>query len=372
MSQSNAAADVAGGQQGEAFAGLRQPAEQRHPIEFTGSAGAYFRIWIVNLALSVVTLGIYSAWAKVRKRRYFYGCTRIDGEGFEYRANPIAILKGRLIALLLFGVYYGAGQVSPLAQLALWIPLLAFAPWLIVRSLAFNAYNSAYRNIRLRFDGTYKALLKIFAGYGLLMLVTAGIAYPWFRRRLTRFVAGHHAFGATRFALDDAFGKPYLRSYLAAWGLAAVLALTLAVLVMILIFTVVGHAGSKAQAQGQGMLLGFGAVLLFYAGLFLILAYVRARTDNAVWNNLSVGPLRFESRLRARDLVWLYFSNLVAVLLTLGLLAPWATVRLMRYRASKTTAIASAPLDGYVQAEAQQIAATGEEVGEMFDVDIAL
>ena len=72
---------------------------QRHPVEFSATAGEYFRIWIVNLALTVATLGIYSAWAKVRKKRYFYGHTRIGDDHFEYRGNPIAILKGRLLAV---------------------------------------------------------------------------------------------------------------------------------------------------------------------------------------------------------------------------------------------------------------------------------
>ncbi len=37
------------------------------PLSFTGTAGDYFRIWIANIALTLLTLGIYSAWAKVRK-----------------------------------------------------------------------------------------------------------------------------------------------------------------------------------------------------------------------------------------------------------------------------------------------------------------
>src|ERR1700704_5977764 len=141
--------------------------EQRYPGEFTGSTGQYFRIWIVNLALTVVTLGIYSAWAKVRKRRYFYSHTRIDGEGFEYRANPIAILKGRLIAVALFAAFSVVGQFAPLYIWVLYLVLLVFGPWLVVRSLAFNAYNTAYRNVRLRFDGTYKTCLGLVLGYGL-------------------------------------------------------------------------------------------------------------------------------------------------------------------------------------------------------------
>ena len=113
-------------------------------------------------------------------------------------------------------------------------------------------------------------------------------------------------------------------------------------------------------------------VVVFYALLFLQLAYIKARTVNAIWNHLSIGPVRFESALRARDLIWLYFSNFVAVALTIGLATPWAAVRAMRYRASKMTGIASGPLDGFAQAEAQQVSVAGEEVADLFDIDIAL
>ena len=41
-------------------------------LSFTGTGSEYFRIWIVNLLFTILTLGIYSAWAKVRKLRYFY------------------------------------------------------------------------------------------------------------------------------------------------------------------------------------------------------------------------------------------------------------------------------------------------------------
>ena len=68
------------------------------PVSFTGTGGEYFKIWIVNLALTIVTLGVYSAWAKVRRLQYFYRHTRLAGAGFDYHGDPIAILKGRIIA----------------------------------------------------------------------------------------------------------------------------------------------------------------------------------------------------------------------------------------------------------------------------------
>ena len=66
---------------------------------FTGQGSEYFRIWVVNLLLTLVTLGVYSAWAKVRTARYFRNNTRLDGHVFDYHGNPAAILRGRIIAL---------------------------------------------------------------------------------------------------------------------------------------------------------------------------------------------------------------------------------------------------------------------------------
>jgi len=40
-------------------------------LRFTGRGTEYFGIWIVNLLLTIITLGIYSAGAKVRRLQYF-------------------------------------------------------------------------------------------------------------------------------------------------------------------------------------------------------------------------------------------------------------------------------------------------------------
>jgi uncharacterized membrane protein YjgN (DUF898 family) len=64
-------------------------------FSFSGDGAVYFRIWIVNLLLSILTLGIYSAWGKVRSHQYLYGHTRFAGSSFGYHGKPLAILKGR-------------------------------------------------------------------------------------------------------------------------------------------------------------------------------------------------------------------------------------------------------------------------------------
>lgn len=345
---------------------------KRHPVEFTADAGEYFRIWIVNLALTIVTLGIYSAWAKVRKRRYFYGHTRVDGESFEYRANPIAILKGRLIAVALLAVFYAISHFAPFYIWTIYLVLLFVGPWLVVRSLAFNAYNTAYRNVRFAFSGTYRTCLGLVLGYALLTLVTLGLGFPFLRRRLVQFAMENHSYGTTRFALAEGFKKPFVRPYFVAMGVAVLLGVALVAFVVAV--SVIAGASAKAGAPKPAWLSTalVAGVVVFYALLFLQIAYIKARTVNAVWNHLSIGPVRFESALRARDLLWLYFSNLVVVILTIALATPWAAVRAMRYRASKTTVVASGPLDGFAQGEAQKVSVAGEEVADLFDIDMAL
>src|SRR5690349_16157554 len=87
------------------------------PFEFRATGAEYFRIWIVNLLLTIVTLGIYSAWAKVRRMRYFYGNTILDGHGFEYHAKPLQILKGRLIIVAAYVVFFFLTESMPLIGL---------------------------------------------------------------------------------------------------------------------------------------------------------------------------------------------------------------------------------------------------------------
>jgi uncharacterized membrane protein YjgN (DUF898 family) len=63
-------------------------------LEFSGRTGEYFLIWLVNLALSLASCGLYLPWARVRTRRYFLSQTRIKASGFDYQANPWALFVG--------------------------------------------------------------------------------------------------------------------------------------------------------------------------------------------------------------------------------------------------------------------------------------
>jgi uncharacterized membrane protein YjgN (DUF898 family) len=339
-------------------------AEQRYAVRFTATGEEYFRIWIVNLALTIVTLGIYSAWAKVRKKRYFYGHTLIDGEGFEYRGRPVAILKGRLIAFSLLALYSVGNEFIPMLT-PLFMLLVAVAiPWLVVRSLSFNAVNSAYRNVQFHFRGTYGEALGIVVGIGILVLFTLGLAYPWWKARVARFVANHSDYGATRFQLPG-LTREFYRVYVKAGALL----FGLFVLGILAVVLGASSAGRSLAGLTIGGVIFIGALCLSSVMAF---ASIRARITNLTWNHATLGTVRFESTLQTGKLARIYLVNVLAIVATAGLAFPWAVVRTMRYRAEHTTVIAAQGLDRFTAAESAQVGAAGEEVGELFSFDIGL
>ena len=339
-----------------------------HRFAFTGRTADYFRVWAVSLCLSLLTLGIYSAWGKVRKRRYLFAHTRLDGSGFEYRAAPMAILKGRVMALALFGGFALSGHFLPVMQLALIVLLLLLTPWIVVASSRFNARNSAYRNVAFAFDGTLREATKVMLGFGAIAIVTAGLGYPWFRMRRARFIIERHRFGATPFRADLEAGG-FIVSYL----LAGLMMIGAFVLTMSGVGFVVGFAKHfGAGPKDPSGLLFFVPAIAIYAGYLAVFAYLRARVGNLTLNGTIVGPLRCRSTLRARDLTWLYASNIVAVIVTVGLAIPWVTIRMARYRASNLCLVGAAALGSFAAAAGAVASATGSEVGDLFDVDVSL
>ena len=137
------------------YAGSENLRNQKQNIEFSGNSSEYFGIWIVNIFLSIVTLGIYSAWAKVRRENYFKNNTKISGIGFGYHATGLQILRGRLIAVAFLVAINIAVSIYPILA-GLTVPIFLFlVPRILNTSMRFAARMTSYRNIRFNWHGTY-------------------------------------------------------------------------------------------------------------------------------------------------------------------------------------------------------------------------
>jgi uncharacterized membrane protein YjgN (DUF898 family) len=330
------------------------------PFRFTGKSGEYFKIWVVNIFLTILTLGIYSAWAKVRKKRYFYRNTFLQEVPFDYLADPRKILKGRTIVfgvlvVLLLPVYF-----QPYLGLVLVIPAIALFPWLVMKAVSFRARNSSYRNIRFDFSGTYGQAMRVFIGQPLITLLTIGLGYPYQAYRRNMFLINNGAYGTTPFAFSGQVGSFYRIYFWQALGVSML----------------VGIATTIVMAVGQSLLpavafLVFNPFISFLAPLTLT-AFVRAAVTNLVWSHVTLGDHRFDSTLSSAEMIWLYLSNAIAILFSLGLLIPWASVRTARYRLANLRVYASCELDNFVMNEQEKVGAVGEETLDFFDFDVGL
>ena len=332
--------------------------------EFTGSAREYFRIWIVNLFFTLITLGIYSAWAKVRKKRYLYGCTRLDGDSFDYSASPKTILKGRIVAVVLFVAYAFTVEIYPGSVYAFWAVFLLALPWLVVRALAFNARNSAYRGLRFDFAPTQAEAARIYIGMPILVALTLGIAFPWFIARQKAFVVSRHALGTTRFGCELPV-RSFYATYI--WGSLMLIALAVPIAALM------GYAIPRLELPEEFAWVPFVVpVAMMYAAYALAYAYVQARTTNLLWNGAHGPGLRFGSTLAPGKLARIYVGNVIAAAATAGLLIPWAVIRTLRYRIENFTMTVDGENVHEANPALERVGATGQEFGDIFNLDFGL
>ena len=486
---------------------------QKLPFKFTGNGFEYFRIWIVNVLFTIITFGIYSAWAKVRTKSYFYRNTKVAGSGFEYHASPTQILKGRLLSFVVYVVFIVATESQlVIASIIAIITVLAM-PWLIVRAHVFNARNSSWRNIRFDFnEHSQSDAWMVFLVYPALIPFTLGMIIPYISYRGWRFSVTNSRIGRQPFSFHSVRVGAYYRVFFAMMLPFVMIALLWFVASggssLFNLGLAYGNAGQYEEAiasykealrikpddadahynlgvtygesgQYEEAIASYKEVLrikpddadahynLGYvyrelgqyeeaiasfkksirikpddadahynlgvaydesgqyeeaiasykealrikpdyanAHFFLVLAYVnagqyeeaiasysgigfsalmitmiillaliavpayRVMTRNVSLNGVTLGDHTLESTLKVWPVIWIYISNAVAIVFSVGLLIPWARVRVTRYLANHLVLNAADDLESFVRTEAKKAGALGEEAADFMDIDI--
>lgn len=368
-----------------------------HPLEFRGSGSEYAKIYFVNLALSIITLGIYSAWAKVRNKRYFHGNTLIDGNSFDYHAQPLQILKGRLLVVGFFILYNVAIGYMPLLGFAFLVLFLLALPWLVLKSKQFNMRNTSYRQIRFDFSGSLGKLFLYYVIMPIGSVLTLGLMHPYTVFKQREYIANSTIFGRSPFFFKGDVGTFY-QTYIIVI-LASSLFMFAIMALVIAIAAFLGDGGSflegfkeafahkqvqelvsSAASQPDSKTLSktylaavYAAIGGFYAFMIIIslaaTTYINTRITNHIFNNLKLSFVRFKMDIRFWKLLGIHLSNIFLILLTLGVYLPWAKVRVVRYKLS-CVIVYAADLEQFVASETEQTKALGEEMSDFLDVDI--
>jgi len=328
------------------------------PFLFKGSGGEYFKIWIVNVLLSILTLGIYSAWAKVRRKQYFYSNTQVTGAAFRYLADPVKIFKGRIIVFVFFVAYSIIGEFFPPASALFGISVIFLLPWLVVRSLAFNARNSSLRNIQFNFIGTYGQAAKAYILFPFLGALTLGILSPYAYFRQKKFIVENSTYGTTQFRFK-ATAKDYY--YL-------ILRFFFPMIILTALVGAVAYLLSLLAAAALSYLPFIFAMLLY----IYTLAYFSVKSSNLLYNSSELSDHCFAADMIVKDYAIIIFTNTLATVFTLGLFYPFAQVRAMKYKIEKLSLLPSGDLDQFVATEKKETNALGEELSDFMDFDFGL
>lgn len=358
----------------------------QYDFYFYGTGTEYFKIWIVNLVLTILTLGIYSPWAKVRRLRYFYGNTELNDEPFDFTANPKRILLGRLIALGVYVAISVLGQFSPIIATIGGFLILALFPWLMRSTLRFRARNSQYKNVRFAFMGSLLAAYILFVFVAVANMALVGAVYLSSNSDASGAVTGVSVsmiviallmpfawklFKTYQFN-NTQFGEMQFEWHASLFDVYKAVAVPIVIAIAVLI----GGAVVMELGVIAGSDFGVGLVAIAMIGVYIMMLLIwpltQACLHKVVWDNLTVG----DSALVLNDFsifrfAFIQFTNLLMIILTLGLFSPWAAVRLHRYKVETLSLLSYENFDELVTPTMAETSALGEEIADVFDIDVS-
>lgn len=363
---------------------------QAYPLEFTGSGAEYFRVWIVNVLLTLLTLGFYTPWARRRTAQYFYGHTVVANSPLEFTAQQRKMVLGFVMLVLIMLAYNLASNTGQDTAVALFLLAGALlAPFIWGSAMRFRLGATRWRGLRLQFSASWRevytaswpvfALALVWMGlvFGLRALAPdaaqgvqtlTGEAPPRRLPQVTPAMWGLLGLGLVLSVLcvirlefnfksllvqraqvgaEPGRWKPVYMDFVRVW-LATVAVFILCVVGMgVLLAALAGGSWAliTSQTPRPGLWLVVLAVVAIVGGIFLLLlasaparAYREARMFQLMWDNTGVSQVaRFKCGLRTRAYVLLRLKNMLFTLLTLGLYRPFARVSEYRMKVESVT-----------------------------------
>jgi uncharacterized membrane protein YjgN (DUF898 family) len=309
-----------------------------HSLSFHGFGGTLFGIYLVNILLTLITLGFYSFWGKAKVRSYILSQTELNGDRFGYHGTGKELLFGFLKAVAVFILplvllsivpeLAGAGVHGKMtAGFFFYGLIILFVPLAMVGTWRYRLSRTSWRGIRFSFRGKTGDFLKLFLTGSFLTVITLGLYYPFFATQRRGFMVSNSYFGNKKFEFDGD-GRKLLKPFLLA------LLLTLPTLGM-------------------------------YWYWFL------AKKQRFFWGHTSLGHLRFQSTVTGGRLLSFHSGNLLLLILTLGLAWPWVVVRKINFQFQYLRLKGTLELR-HIKQEVQAASATGEGLSSFMDVGFGL
>ena len=350
-------------------------------LRFDGSGSEYFRLWIIDTLLLLLTLGLYAPWAWQRRQHYFASRTRVEalgvlpgariiplGEVWSLAWGPLMAMCGLAIGLLVclqlpgtvpvmlalagllraltecmrlrfqaglidwgprLGCLHYRADASMAAAVRAWLPLpllLSFLGWLALADWdRFSAPGGEDAEAPWIDMGMAAWLLAAL----LFGLVAAVVTWRRARYRQTSLMIG-----ATAFCLSLPRGSQARLSLLVGLVVLGLTAIPVSGLAYLIMTWSSEQLTSEAGRQVLRFVLPFIILLPLVGWIALISPWQLAHRQNLLWSGTATpcGAVRFSSQLRPWRYVGRHCVDWLLTLATAGFYRPFAQVRQMRSR----------------------------------------
>lgn len=352
-------------------------------FSFSGRGRDYLSLWLTNWILAIITLGIYSAWAKVRRLQYTHQNTQLGGYAFNFHGAPKAILFGRVIAITLLILANLGGffqEISSLVSISSAFSLvLSFAyPWFMRSSMRFYSRNSSYRNVRFKFKGDLGELYVIYILGGLLTLFTLGLGFPYLAYRLRRYHVENNYWGNNKFNFTASKGA-FFGIYFLHFAITIVIYITVALLAIsfgsgyidgLKELDTLNQDVEMSDKLMYALFFLAATILLFFALYKVTTTITQDWLFKVSWNHTNIEQSQFSCDLNVFALYLIRLGCFALSLATLGLFTPFAHMIIARRRIESLT-LTPAHDFNLAQAELDNDTTRSAEVAEMMDFDIS-
>jgi uncharacterized membrane protein YjgN (DUF898 family) len=282
---------------------------------------------VYHFLLTIVTLGIFSFWAKTRVRRYLCSQMEFLNHRFHFHGEGKELLRGWLKGMPLLAFLFFSPRIAPVLlsspillafiQFAASLGFLLLWPIARVGAYRYRMNRMSWRGIRFRFSaptGEYFGISVI--GY-IQMLFTLGVASPFVANRQRQYLYNHTSIGNRSLQYTGEAGDLFWT-----W-----------------IFAI--------------------PMLVFSWGLGWF--WWSAARSRYCWRHTTLGDARFRCTVTGRGLAWLFITNAILFVCTLGLGSSWAAMRTLRYWSKHLTL--EGPLDAHLLTQHVE---SSSSVGESF------
>ena len=351
-------------------------AEQK--FEHDGSAATLTPIVIVNTLLTIITLSIYRFWAKTRVRQYLWDQTSLNGDRLEYNGTGKELFYGFLIVIVLVLMPLGAVSTVLGLFLAEGHPLftafdlaLFTLVWFLIgvaryRARRYRLSRTQWRGIRAAQTGSSALFGAKTLGFFVLLPLTLGWTYPWQNMRLMSQMMNNTWFGDRRFTFEGPAG-PLYKYFALAWIIQ--LGIVLALIPISFAFSTAFPSPAVGVSVGE-MQLGVGMFVmpvLFVLSLLVTFTWYQARQFRYVASCTRYEGVGFSFDATGPSLVWLFLSNWLIIIVTLGFGVPFTQMRRFRYFCDRLKFHGAADFDA-IRQSSEKGDRIGEGLADAFDM----